>query len=79
MRTPYRIDDFQQAYFVLDQLDELLRLAEIDFAPSYQRIDGASEYQPGEVLPTDVVIYVARERTTQQSGRSGRMNLEIRP
>ena len=56
MRTHYRIDDFQETYFVLDHLDDLLRLAEIDFAPSYQRIAGASEYQPGELLPTDVVI-----------------------
>ena len=56
MRTHYRIDDFQETYFVLDHLDDLLRLAEIDFAPSYQRLAGAGEYQPGEVLPTDVVI-----------------------
>ena len=56
MRTHYRIDDFQETYFVLDHLDDLLRLAEIDFAPSYQRLAGASDYQPGEVLPTDVAI-----------------------
>ena len=33
IRTRYRIDDFQQTYFVLDRLDDLLRLADIDFAP----------------------------------------------
>ena len=56
MRTLYRIDDFQETYFVLDHLDDLLKLAHIDFAPSYERIAGASEYEPGDVLDTDVVI-----------------------
>jgi len=56
MRTRYRIDDFQETYFVLDHLDDLLKLAHIDFAPSYERLAGASEFEPGEVLPSDVVI-----------------------
>jgi len=56
MRTRYRIDDLQETYFVLDHLDDLLKLAHIDFAPSYERLVGASEFEPGEVLPTDVVI-----------------------
>jgi len=33
MRTTYRIDDFQESYFVLDSLDDLLELAHIDFEP----------------------------------------------
>src|SRR6266850_6400949 len=33
MRTRYRIDDFQETYFVIRSLDELLQLAHIDFAP----------------------------------------------
>jgi phenylalanine-4-hydroxylase len=56
MRTHYRIDDFQESYFVLEHLDDLLKLADVDFAPYYQRVAHASEYQPGDVLPTDVVI-----------------------
>ena len=56
MRTHYRIDDFQESYFVLEHLDDLLQLADVDFAPYYQRVANASEYQPGDVLPTDVVI-----------------------
>lgn len=35
MRTLYRIDDFQETYFVLDSLDTLLALAKTDFAPLY--------------------------------------------
>ena len=38
MRTRYRIDDFQETYFVIDSLDELLELAHIDFAPLYERV-----------------------------------------
>ena len=57
MRTHYRIDDFQETYFVLDDFDELLQLAHIDFAPSYERIRGLPEYQPGDVLPGDAVVH----------------------
>ncbi|THU04616.1 phenylalanine 4-monooxygenase [Lampropedia puyangensis] len=53
MRTHYRIDDFQESYFVLRDLNELLELAQIDFAPLYQRIATQSELQPGDVLAQD--------------------------
>ena len=39
MRTDYRIDDFQQNYFVIPSFDELLRVTiETDFAPLYAEI-----------------------------------------
>lgn len=56
MRTHYRIDDFQESYFVIDNLDKLLELARIDFAPIYERIAGQPDHQPGAVLPQDTVI-----------------------
>ena len=62
MRTNYRIDDFQETYFVLDNLNDLLELARIDFAPLYERVAGASDFEPGDILPTDVVL-------TRGSGR----------
>lgn len=55
MRTHYRIDDFQESYFVLDSLDDLLQLAQIDFAPLYSRVAGQPDLQPGDVLPSDRV------------------------
>lgn len=62
MRTNYRIDDFQETYFVIDSLDELLALARIDFAPFYQRVQGQPDHDPGTVLASDQVI-------TQGTGR----------
>ncbi len=56
MRTRYRIDDFQESYFVLGSLDELLELAHIDFLPLYQRIEGLGEVEPGQVLGSDRVL-----------------------
>ncbi len=56
MRTHYRIDDFQESYFVLGHLDELLSLARIDFAPIYERVRGQAEYEPGTVLPSDTLV-----------------------
>lgn len=56
MRTNYRIDDFQETYFVIRDLDELLELARIDFGPIYERINGQPEFQPGDVLSTDRVL-----------------------
>ncbi|MES2942674.1 MAG: phenylalanine 4-monooxygenase [Pseudomonadota bacterium] len=53
MRTEYRIDDFQESYFVIKNLDELLALAQIDFAGSYARVQGQSDYTPGTVLASD--------------------------
>ena len=56
MRTHYRIDDFQESYFVIDDLDQLLAQAQIDFAPYYQRIQGQPDHQPGQVLAGDTLI-----------------------
>ncbi len=56
LRTRYRIDDFQQGYFVLGKLDELLELAHIDFLPLYERIRAASDIPAGQLLAGDKVL-----------------------
>jgi phenylalanine-4-hydroxylase len=66
MRTRYRIDDFQQTYFVLDRLDDLLRLAEIDFAPLYKQVGRLDTLPADAVLPTDAVISRGDGRYHQQ-------------
>ena len=57
MRTRYRIDDFQECYFVLNDLQALLALASIQFAPYYDRLGDGVSYPPGQVLPTDSVLH----------------------
>ncbi|MGJ7580038.1 phenylalanine 4-monooxygenase [Variovorax sp. RHLX14] len=56
MRTNYRIDDFQETYFVIDSLTQLLDLATIDFGPLYDRIAGQPDHQPGDVLIGDRIV-----------------------
>ena len=56
MRTNYRIDDFQETYFVLSSLDELLDLAKIDFSPLYEHVKGKPDFAPGEILDDDVLL-----------------------
>jgi phenylalanine-4-hydroxylase len=70
MRTRYRIDDFQETYFVLDSLNDLLHLAEIDFAPLYDRAKAMPEVEAGDVLPDDQVI--SRGTGAYHAERQGR-------
>ena len=57
MRTRYRIDDFQQVYFVLDSFEDLLRQTiETDFAPLYARLAGLPDLAPDATVPGDAMI-----------------------
>jgi phenylalanine-4-hydroxylase len=53
MRTPYRIDDFQQVYFVIPSLDELLDVTQRDFGALYERLDGAPDIPIAAIEPAD--------------------------
>ena len=57
MRTQYRIDDYQQSYFVIDSFDELLQqTAEADFAPIYGRLENLPDISPDAIVGQDQVI-----------------------
>ncbi len=57
MRTPYRIDDYQQVYFVIDSFDDLLRQTlETDFGPLYHALEGMPDIAIDEILPDDRVF-----------------------
>jgi len=56
MRTLYRIDDFQQVYFVIPSLAELLRVTLQDFGPLYDRLEHAADVAIDAILPSDRVI-----------------------
>lgn len=57
MRTDYRIDDFQQNYFVIPSFEALLReTLETDFAPLYAEILPQPDIPIATILPGDGVI-----------------------
>lgn len=57
MRTEYRIDDFQQNYFVIPSFNELLRVTvETDFAPLYQEIMAEPDIPVAAIAPDDIVL-----------------------
>ncbi|WP_445326676.1 phenylalanine 4-monooxygenase [Sphingobium sp. AN641] len=63
MRTRYRIDDFQQSYFVIDSFDDLLRAtAETDFAPLYRALEDQADLEPGDVLAEDRIFTLGTQR-----------------
>ena len=56
MRTPYRIDDFQQVYFVIPSIEELQQVTQEDFAPLYQRLSTADDIAIEAVTPQDAAL-----------------------
>ena len=56
MQTDYRIDDFQETYFVIRDLDELLQLAHTDFDPLYAQVRHKPVLEPGTILPEDTLV-----------------------
>jgi phenylalanine-4-hydroxylase len=56
MRTPYRIDDFQQVYFVVPSLEALLAATQQDFAPIYARLQHATGIPITAITPNDQVL-----------------------
>ncbi|MFE8583053.1 phenylalanine 4-monooxygenase [Sphingomonas sp. NCPPB 2930] len=57
MRTEYRIDDFQQNYFVIPSYEELLRTTlETDFAPLYAQIKALPDIPVAEIVDGDEVL-----------------------
>lgn len=57
MKTDYRIDDFQQTYFVIDDLYDLLEATQQDFGPLYEKLRAAENvHSVTDILPADTVI-----------------------
>jgi phenylalanine-4-hydroxylase len=51
MQTDYRIDDFQDIYFVIDGYDQLFEATRPDFTPYYASLKTLPTIPPGAVLP----------------------------
>src|SRR5690606_10922962 len=69
MRTEYRIDDFQQNYFVIPSFEELLRVTvETDFAPLYAEILAAPDIPIARIEPGDHVITRGTQAYARERG-----------
>ena len=61
MRTRYKIDSFQQTYFVIDDFGQLFRETAPDFTPLYAGIAGQEPYPADAVLPQDLLFEPAED------------------
>ena len=48
MRTRYKIDTYQQTYFVIDSFEQLFDMTAADFAPIYEQLQGLPEFAADE-------------------------------
>ena len=71
MRTKYRIDAFQETYFVVGGFEDLFRATLADFAPVYEALAALPEIAPGAVLPGDRVLH--RGTGPKRRGITGRL------
>ena len=70
MRTDYRIDDFQQTYFVIDSYEQLFRsTVDTDFAPLYAKLQGEFDLRPEDIVSEDDVISHGTQAYAQKGGR----------
>jgi phenylalanine-4-hydroxylase len=80
MRTRYRIDAFQQTYFVIENFEQLFEATRPDFAPIYREIAALPDIEPDALLEADREVPLARsEKNGPQHDRDpslGRKRLE---
>jgi phenylalanine-4-hydroxylase, monomeric form len=62
MRSKYRIDDYQQNYFVIESFEDLLQQTrDADLGPIYERLRGHEPIEVGTLLPTDPVLHTGTQ------------------
>lgn len=72
MRTRYRIDDYQQTYFIIDSFEDLLRqTVETDFAPLYAELEGTTDIATDAILPTDTVHTRGTQAHAREAAATG--------
>jgi phenylalanine-4-hydroxylase len=56
MRSLYRIDDFQETYFVIDSFDQLFEATRPDFTPLYEELKTLADIPANGALPEDRLV-----------------------
>jgi phenylalanine-4-hydroxylase len=69
MRTDYRIDDFQQVYFVVPSIEALNDATYEDFGPIYERLRGKASIPVDAIEPYDRVLTRGSQAYAQKGGR----------
>ena len=59
MRTLYKIDSYQETYFVIDSLEQLFKETAPDFAPIYARLKQLQPLPADSLLPDEVNLPVS--------------------
>ncbi|MGE7137628.1 phenylalanine 4-monooxygenase [Luteibacter sp. NPDC031894] len=67
MNTRYRIDTYQQTYFVIDDFEQLFEATRPDFTPIYAKLANGEAVAAADVLPGDTVY----QRGTREGFASG--------
>ena len=60
MQTRYKIDTFQETYFVIRDFRQLFDATAPDFAPYYEQLRGREPHAPSAVLSTDRIYHRGR-------------------
>lgn len=58
MRARYKIDSYQQTYFVIDSFQQLFDLTAPDFTPLYQQVQVLPDIEADQVLASDRLVTV---------------------
>lgn len=69
MRTPYRIDDFQQVYFVIPSIQTLQEVTLRDFSALYERLAGAGDIGIAQIVGADQVLTHGTQAYAKAGGR----------
>ena len=71
MHTDYRIDDFQQVYFAINNFEELLKATYADFGPLYEKMSIDKHTHPvAALLDRDVVHTKGSQDYANSGGRT---------
>lgn len=71
VRTEYRIDDFQQTYFVIESFDQLLKDSYADFGPLYASLKGDETlFSVDDVKSTDIIFNRGTQAYAKACGRT---------
>lgn len=72
MRSEYRIDDYQQNYFVIDDLKQLLEVTQqTDFAPLYEKLKKLPDIAVADIIDSDSVMTLGTQHYAQQKAEKG--------